>query len=68
MNRIRWSVLTAIYLILGVTPLGESRQVWANAPQQSALTSAQVQAVNAAVSIFLNEEDEYQVFLPIVVR
>ena len=55
-----------ICLLLNVIPVSTARSVSAHQPS---LIPAQMQAVQAAISILLlDEEDNHQLFLPLVVR
>jgi hypothetical protein len=73
MNRIRWSILGAIGVLLGAMPIATSRQVWAGISSEPQLTLVQSQAVQVAVSLLLNDNDDEQnqankLYLPLITR
>jgi hypothetical protein len=57
MNNVRWDLLRAICWLLILIPLATAGQVWAGVPQQPTIASAQIQAVQAAVSLLLEDAE-----------
>jgi len=54
MNKIRWHILWSICLLLSITTNG---QVWANVSQRSESALVQTQAVQAAISLLLDDNE-----------
>jgi hypothetical protein len=65
MNSTRWLFLIFLCLLLSTTSIAATSPVEALTPQQY---EARMQAIQAAISTLLLEEDEHQLFLPVVVR
>ncbi len=68
MHKLRLFLISLSCLLLSTTSMVVLQSARAEARRQHTLSTGQLQAVQAAISILLLEEDEYQVFLPIVVR
>ena len=65
MKKLEWIALLCIGLVIG-TLLSTPSHVAAQQPAK--LQVAQVQVVQAAISLLLTDDDENHVFLPLVVR
>lgn len=74
MNKTRWLLLLVFYLMLSASLLAPNHLALATISQQQLLTPeeqrVQMQAVQAAISILLldENEDEIKIFLPMVHR
>ena len=65
MKKLEWIALLCIGLVIGTLLATPSH---AAAQQPAKAQAAQVQAVQAAISLLLMDDDDNQVFLPLVTR
>jgi len=65
MKKLEWLTLLCIGLVIGTLLTTPSH---AAAQQPAKVQAAQVQAVQAAISLLLTNDDDNQVFLPLVKR
>lgn len=57
MNKIRWRILWAICLLLSAIPIATTGQVWASVSRQPQSTATQIQTVQAAVNLLLDDNE-----------